>query len=104
MIGLKHKINSGENGRYVFKGITVFVTTAATVELGIPFQTIEAFSLSYCGAPAASESPLSINETINTDTSTGLSNIVRDSSGNVTVTRPAGTSSGIGFSFVIWGK
>ena len=81
-----------------YYGVAAFTTTGTTKELDIPFPRIVSYSLTYVGAPAASDGPLSINETADAN---GV--ISRDGSGNVTVQRPAGTTSGQKFAFVIDG-
>lgn len=104
MTGKYHKVPMGQNGLYLYMGYANFTTTGTTKEIDVPFKSIEGFSLTYTGTPAAADGPLSVNETVNTDTSGGAKSIKRDSSGNVTVTRVAGTTSGQGFCFVFWGK
>lgn len=103
--GVKHKIQTGMNGRYLYSGMAAFTTTGATVEVEVPFDVIESFSLTPIGTPAASEAPLSINEAATLDSVSGLYVMKRDATTKtVTVTRPAGTTSGLKFAFMFWGR
>lgn len=77
-----------------YYGVSAFVTTGTTLELDVPFGSIVNYHLDYVGAPAASDGPLSVNEAVDT-----AGRMVRDASGNVTVQRPAGTTSGQKFYF-----
>lgn len=104
MTGTLHKIGSGMNGAYVYMGMANFAAAGVTFELDVPFKRIDGYDVSFAGAPAAAESGLSINEALVTDPN-GKKFMRRDeATGGVTVTRSAGTTAGIGFSFIIWGK
>lgn len=80
-----------------YYGAAAFVTTGTSLELDVPFPNIVSYSLTYQGTPAVADGPLSLNEAV-----TG-GKWARDGSGNVTVQRVAGTTSGQKFCFVFDG-
>lgn len=104
MTGTLHHIGAGQNRRWLYTGVIAFVTTGTTVELDIPdnIKTIEAFSLSPVGATALANGQISIDEVTAVD---GDGKIVMPVvAASVTITRIAGTDSGLKVSFAIWGK
>jgi hypothetical protein len=90
-------IGSGQNKTNVVFGQDAFTTTGTDRDVTVPLKNIRAFFAFYIGAPAATESPLSFNETVSNGTL--RSTAVQD----VTVTRPAGTTSGIKFFWIAFG-
>jgi hypothetical protein len=104
MTGRKHKVQTGQNGLYLYEGIAAFAGAGLTFELDVPFDRIHSFSLDLIGAPATTDGQPSINEAYETDPVTGRRTIRRDASGNVTIQRVAGTTANLAFSFQLWGK
>jgi hypothetical protein len=84
----------------MYHGGGAFTITDTTVKVAIPFKYIQSMQITYVGTPAASEAPLSVSSLL------GLVNdqIVRDADGTVTINRPAGTTSGIAFTFTAIGQ
>jgi hypothetical protein len=85
----------GNNGAKLYFGYAAFTTSATTVEVPVPFKRLLAFVPVPVGAPNANE-PLSVSETF-----TGEEAVVN---GAVTVIRAAGTTSGLGFTFIAIGR
>ena len=80
----------------MYYGYGAFTTSGTTVEVAVPFKKIFAFFITYIGTPATTDGEPSVNETEADD--------VIVNSGTVTVTRAAGTTSGLKFSFLFIGE
>lgn len=81
----------------MYWGFGAFTTTGTTVEVYSPFKKIEAVFVFPMGTPNANE-PLSVDETVTNDA------MARPAGGSITVTRAAGTTSGLKFAFLIIGE
>jgi hypothetical protein len=92
----EHGIEPGMNGQFVQHGMIAFATTGTTVELPCNLSRIVSYSLTPVGTPATGE-VLSINETVSD------SGQITVAAGAVTVTRAAGTTSGLIVSYRIVG-
>jgi hypothetical protein len=105
MLNKKCSIRSGQTGIGVFRGIFAFTTTGTTKDVVVPLRNVDAISLTYFGAPAASEAPLSANNTVTGTAGTDDAKVAgSNGSTTITVTRPAGTTSGIKFSLIAYGQ
>lgn len=105
MLSKKTSIRSGQTGVGMFRGIYAFTTTGVTKDVVVPLRNVDAICLTYLGAPAASEAPLSANNTVAGTAGTDDAKITgTNGATTITVTRPAGTTSGIKFSIVAYGQ
>lgn len=87
------------DGKYEYHQVFAFTTTATTKSVVVPMKYVEDVQLTYIGAPAATEAPLSANNTVSGTAGTDDARIVGSNGATtITVTRPAGTTSGIKFS------
>lgn len=103
----KMLVGEGQMARWTHWGVYAFAGTDTTVDVIVPLGSVEDVQLTPIGAPAATEAPLSVNETIvgttgaagcsiagNTGTNTGTTTL--------TIARPAGTTSGLKFFLRAW--
>ncbi len=75
-----------------------FATSDTTVEILTRLKRIQSYAFGYAGSPAATEAPLSIDETVS-----DFGEIIVPDGGAITVKRPAGTTSGLKCSLVLFG-
>lgn len=99
------RVGEGQVARHQFHGIFAFAGAAVTANVVVPLSSVEDVQLTYIGAPAATEAPLSANNTV-VGTVGDDSARINGSNGSTTivVTRPAGTTSGIKFSIHCTGR
>jgi hypothetical protein len=92
----------GQNAYFVRRGMAKFTTTGTTVTIKTGMKKVIAFSLNYVSAVASTDGPLSLNNAAgNGPTDDGTLTV--DTNGTLTVTRPAGTTSGAIFSYQLIG-
>lgn len=99
------KFPSG-NGAHVYAGYGAFTTSGLTATVACPFATVVAAFACPIGTPAATEAQLSIDGTVDTTTNTAgnpQGTIPRAADGTITIARPAGTTSGLAFYYLIFG-
>ena len=85
----------------IMSGTIAFTTTGATVKIAVPFTKIIFALAQYVTACANTDSPLSIDNAGGNGWNDGK--LTPDTDGTVTLTRPAGTTSGAVVQFVIKG-
>jgi hypothetical protein len=92
------RVGAGQTARFEVHGTAAFTTTGVTKAVVVPLGRVEFFEAFYIGTPAASEAPLSANNTLSGTTGENDSAVVgTNGATSMTVTRPAGTTSGIKF-------
>ena len=99
------RVGDGQTAKWEFHGIFAFTTTGTSKNVSVPLSSVEDCQLTYVGAPAATEAPLSWDNTISG--TVGEDTARANGSGGVTtlvVKRPAGTTSGIKFSLRATGR
>src|SRR4051812_37109142 len=94
----KRRVGAGQTARWEVHGSAAFTTTGVTKAVVVPMSRVEFFEAFYIGTPAATEAPLSANNTLSGTAGENDAAVVgTNGSTSITVTRPAGTTSGIKF-------
>lgn len=99
------RVGEGQTAKWHYHGIFAFTGAGVTKTVNVPMSRVEDVQLTYIGAPAATEGPMSWNNTIAGTVGDDTAAMV-GTNGNcaIVVTRPAGTTAGIKFSLHATGR